>query len=118
MPLSRLQRYILSQTLAAPKRLLHRVSIERFYVQVGKKFTAKGMANVISRSVDRLINNHLLVGYGRKTARKWFVERVRLTPKGRGVARRMLGEQQTLPLRLTHRQRVSTARNRIIQPDN
>lgn len=58
------------------------------------------MANVISRSVDRLISKQLLVGYGRKTARKWFVERVRLTPKGKTVARQMLGEQQTLPLKI------------------
>ncbi|MDD5110398.1 MAG: hypothetical protein PHI63_04245 [Patescibacteria group bacterium] len=100
MVLSRLQRYILTQALAAPKRTLSRASIARFYDGSAHRPKGKDLVNIISRSIDRLVSREFLVGYGRKTATKWFVETVKLTPKGRRASRKMLGEQQRLPLKI------------------
>jgi len=79
---------------------LNRSGIVRFYADAAKRPKAKDLANIISRSVDRLITKEMLVGYGKKTATKWFVETVKLTARGRGAARKMLGEQQVLPLKV------------------
>jgi len=100
MVLSRLQRYILLQALAASKRTMSRSGIARFYNDTTYRPKGKDLANIISRSLDRLITKELVVGFGHKTARKWYIESIKLTPKGRGVAKRLLGEQQALPLKI------------------
>ncbi len=110
MVLSRLQRYILLQTLAVSKRTMSRSSIARFYHDATNRPNGKDLVTTISRSLDRLIARGLLVGCGRKTAHKWYIESTHLTPKGRRVARRLLGEQQALPLGIKRRKAKPTQR--------
>ena len=100
MAFSGLQRYILIEALVNTQRPLRREAIVRYYNALRRKPAPHDLANIISRSLDRLIIRHLLVGFGRKTATKWFIQSVRLTPRGRGVARKLLGVQQALPLKL------------------
>ncbi len=66
----------------------------------------KTQQNAITKSLERLIDNGLMTGYGRRTPKKWFIEEVALTPKGRKQARKLLGEQQSLPLRRRHAAKV------------
>ncbi len=43
----------------------------------------------------------MMVGYGVRTPKKWYIKEVKLTPIGRRLARKLLGEQQALPFKLS-----------------
>lgn len=105
MVFSGLQRYILLQAVTSPGRALSRGSLAQYYATAKRRPKPRALANVIARSLDRLIGRGLLVGHGRKTSRKWFIQTVKLTPRGRGMARRFLGQQQSLPLKLKKEKR-------------
>ncbi|MBI3115673.1 MAG: hypothetical protein HYZ09_04260 [Candidatus Kerfeldbacteria bacterium] len=92
MTLSRLQRYILTETHGSPRQRCPRRQFKAFYNQA--KVKPKDPDNVITRSLERLIDKELLVGFGRRTPHKWFIDEVRLTAKGRRTARALLGQQQ------------------------
>lgn len=92
MPLSRLQRYILSQLYGSRTSRFPRQQLNEFYRQAPTR--PKDVEGVLTKSLERLIDKELLVGYGRRTPHMWFIEELRLTAKGRKVARRLLGEQQ------------------------
>lgn len=99
MQLSDLQRYILVQALAANRTTIHKEALLRFYSAGPKRLKPKDEISDLTRSVERLIDRGLVIGYGSKTAQRWFVTEVRLTPPGRRLARELLGTQQLLPLR-------------------
>ena len=85
MRLSALQRAILQMSYAASAKKLGRP-------------TVKGSSQkVITKSLERLIDKGLLVGYGVRTPEKWFIKEIRLTPLGRRVAKKLRGEQAKLP---------------------
>lgn len=92
MPLSRLQRFILTEVYGSREERFPRRSLSEFYH--GKPVQPKDADNVITKSLERLIDKELLVGYGRRTPHKWFIDEVRLSAKGRRTARKLLGEQQ------------------------
>lgn len=60
---------------------------------------SKDAVNIITKSIERLIDREMLTGYGVRTPHKWFLKEIKLTPKGRKMAKKLLGEQQTLPLK-------------------
>ncbi len=97
MRVSALQRFILIRALDA-KGMVSRGVFRSFYTTRKPAPKAKEQENDISRSLERLIDRGLFSGYGKRTPRKWFLESVRLTPEGRRTARRLIGEQQRLPL--------------------
>ena len=54
---------------------------------------------IVTQSIERLIDRGLAVGYGIKTKEKLFIQRVRLTPTGRGMILKMRARKQlNLPL--------------------
>jgi hypothetical protein len=55
--------------------------------------------NTITKSIERLIDRELVIGYGVRTPHKWYIHEVKLTAKGRREAKRLRGEQQALPFR-------------------
>lgn len=91
MTLSRLQRFILTDLLNHRLARSPRRQLNSFYK---RRAAPKDIESVITKSLERLIDKELLVGYGRRTPHKWFIEEVRLTAAGRRLARRLLGEQQ------------------------
>lgn len=93
MRLSALQRFILRECYQTRKPRLSRLPFEKFY----SKRTTTATDN-ITVSLERLIDRGLLIGYGRRTPKKWFIEEVKLTPLGRRTARATYGQQQHLPL--------------------
>lgn len=95
MLLSSLQKYILKEALA--RGLLSKRQIERYYEHTQEKPSEQDIQTIITKSVERLIFKELIVGFGKKTAQKWFVKEIRLTRKGRKIARELLGKQQQLP---------------------
>ncbi|MBU0597470.1 hypothetical protein KKF61_00560 [Patescibacteria group bacterium] len=96
MRLSQLQKYILLNGLG-PKGKLRRNQLDKYYDKQ-KKAPKKGdQQGIITKSLERLIEKGLLIGYGRRTHEKWFIEEYRLTTQGRQATRQLYGQQQTLP---------------------
>ncbi len=98
MRLSKLQQFILKETRAVGGRVDRGIFL-RYYKAVAQKPSQELQTKIISKSLLRLIDKGLLVGYGRRTPEKWFIESVALTAAGRKQAKLLLGQQQTLPLK-------------------
>jgi len=98
MKFSSLQKYILRQAYLN-KGKSSRKRLEKFYENKKKKPKQEDIVNIITKSIDRLIKKELMIGQGIKTAKKWFVKEIRLTPQGRKWAKKLLGEQLKLPFK-------------------
>lgn len=96
MKLSALQKYILRESVQSLKTKISRRSFNDFYK---RRPAPRSIAESITVSLERLIDKGLLVGFGRRTPEKWFIEEVRLTPTGRRLSKKLLGQQQQLPLK-------------------
>jgi len=68
-----------------------------FYNKTSDKPKHEDQQSSVIRSIERLVTQGLLIAYGRKTQEKFFIERVRLTPKGRKAVKRLFTQTQ-LPL--------------------
>lgn len=101
MLLSSLQKYILKECFA--RGILTKRQLEEFYERSKQKPSRQDIQTIITKSVERLIAKELIAGFGKKTAQKWFVKEIRLTRKGRKIARELLGKQQQLPLQKKRR---------------
>lgn len=98
MRLSLLQKYVLLQGLNQKGKFGREILI-KFYDIQKKKPKKEDRVNIITKSLERLINKELLTGYGVRTSRKWFIKEIKLTSKGRKAAKKLLGEQQKLPFK-------------------
>lgn len=78
---------------------MSRKTLVDFYQTQKKTPSPFQQVKIITQSFERLIKRGLMVGYGVRTPEKWFIKEIRLTSKGKKEARRVLGEQQKLPLK-------------------
>ena len=101
MRLSKLQKYILLQCFDKKYSQLDRKILVKFYNSFKKRPKREIQINSITTSLDRLIKKGLLVGFGEITQTKTFIKKIRLTPLGRKTAKKLLGEQKKLPLKIT-----------------
>lgn len=97
MRLSGLQRFALIESYTRRKTRLPRVAVHAFYKSM--PLQPEHVQDVVTKSLESLIDKGLLVGYGRRTPKKWYIEEIKLTPQGRRHARKLLGEQLALPLK-------------------
>lgn len=97
MRLSKLQKYILSQAFEKKGKLYPKSELKKFYRTQKQQPKKKDIQGIITKSVERLIDKELMIGYGIRTPHKWFIKEIRLTGKGRKMARKTRGEQQLLP---------------------
>ena len=100
MRLSPLQKFILKTCYISSARVVTRAGFAKFYDSQKQKPKVGDIVNIITKSLESLIDKGLLVGYGVRTQEKWYIKEVRLLPLGRRVGRKLLGEQQTLPFKL------------------
>lgn len=100
MRLSKLQKYILIQTYGKKGSRVAKPELRKFYKTQKIKPKKEDLQGIITKSVERLIDRELMIGNGVRTPHKWFIKEIRLTSKGRKQAKKLLGEQQTLPLHL------------------
>ncbi|OGY91605.1 MAG: hypothetical protein A3B30_01300 [Candidatus Komeilibacteria bacterium RIFCSPLOWO2_01_FULL_52_15] len=84
MQVSDLQRYILKQTYIRGPRT-SRAAFSAFYQK-----PSDDEVKAITRSIERLIARGLVIGYGRMTAEKMYIETVSITARGRNYVKRML----------------------------
>jgi len=99
MRLSQLQKYILL-SIYGTKGKFKRNQLFRFYNKQKKSPKKEDQQGIITKSLERLIDKGLMIGYGRQTPEKWFIDEVRLTSRGKREAKKLFGQQQALPLRL------------------
>lgn len=97
MRLSSLQKYILRECYAA-KGTYKRSRLSAFYAKQKQMTKHVDQQNTITKSLERLIDKEVLIGFGRRTPHKWFIDEIKLTSKGRRTARKLLGEQQSFRL--------------------
>ncbi len=90
--LSELQKRILRTALSASRSRIARATF-----QFPQRSSRLHQQEILTRSLDRLVDRGLMIGYGHRTQQKWFIESIRLTPAGRRAARRLLGTQTTFP---------------------
>jgi hypothetical protein len=104
MRLSSLQRYILLACYDAKGQRRAHSGLEQFYESEKKRPSEKDAQDAVTRSLERLIDKELLIGYGVRTSHKWYLKEIQLTPKGRKVVRQLLESRQTrLPLTMSRR---------------
>jgi len=99
MRLSKLQKYILLQTYHQRKKLFNRDKLIKFYNKQKSKVKKELWVKNITKSIERMIDKGLLVGYGMRTPKKWFIKEIKLTAIGLKTAKKLIGEQMSLPLR-------------------
>lgn len=97
MRLSSLQKFILTECYTRKGRTKKKALLT-FYDKQKEKPSEKDQVDTVTKSVESLIDKGFMVGYGVRTPKKWYIEEVRLMPKGRKIARKLLGEQQQLKL--------------------
>jgi len=97
MKLSVLQKFILLEAYGRKK--VDRKLFNRFYLN--KKSAPKGRAavKIITKSLERLIDKGMIVGFGELTKHKWYISEVRLTPVGQRQTKKLMGEQASLPFK-------------------
>jgi hypothetical protein len=93
--LSPLQKFLLKECLDSA--VTKRSAFKKFYVKQAKPPKVEDQQNAITKSLERLIDRGYMVGYGRRTPEKWFIESVRLTAPGKRTGRALLGKQQQIP---------------------
>ncbi len=97
MKLSKLQKYILVNSIN--NRRNGRQRFNKFYSLLSKKPKQEMITRIITKSLERLIDKGLMVGFGERTQFKWFIKEIKLTKTGKRLAKKLLGEQQKLPLK-------------------
>ena len=85
MRLSDLQKYILKKVWNTNK--------------IKKVPTKNLQIKIITKSIERLIDKGLMIGYGEKTQYKLFIKQVKLTSFGKKVTKKLFGEQIKLPFK-------------------
>ncbi len=97
MHLRALQKHILRSCFLKGRRVERGVFLAFYGPE--RKDSVKHKTNNITKSIESLISNGLLIGFGKRTEQKWFITHVKLTAKGKKVAQEVVhGKQTTLLL--------------------
>ncbi|MDD4994968.1 MAG: hypothetical protein PHW53_00635 [Patescibacteria group bacterium] len=59
--------------------------------------------NAITKALEKMIAESLIVGNGARTAEKFFIKTIVLTPGGRRAAKSIFGSQQRLPININNK---------------
>ena len=95
MRLSKLQKFILEKCYSFKAS-----SPAEFYDFYKRKSKKKIIQDVVHKSLDSLISGDLLTAFGKKTSKKWFIYKVKLTSLGRKLAiKTVKSKQRKLPLK-------------------
>lgn len=100
MKLSKLQKYILKTTLQSNRSRVSRIIFKKFYDNIKQAPAKINRTNIITKSIERLIDKGLLVGFGEKTQYKLFITQIKLTLRGKKTAQLLFGQQTKLPLKI------------------
>jgi len=96
--LSGLQKFILLQCYYERTKKVGREGFLKFY-ENNTKAKPELHAKIITGSLETMIDRGLLIGYGIRTPKKWFLKEVSLTENGKKATKQLLGKQLALPLK-------------------
>lgn len=97
--LSRLQQYILEECVLRGGGISRRL-LDSNYEDSRSRSREDNYKKIITQSIERLIERGFLVGYGRKTREKLFIDKIRLTAAGRRVLENLRRRKQLrLPIK-------------------
>jgi len=100
MRLSGLQKYILGQCYLNKNGLAAKADFYGFYPKKEFEENKKSIQDIIHKSLESLVAKDLFIAFGRKTAQKWFISKVKLTAKGRKMAKEIIkSKQRRLPIK-------------------
>jgi len=96
MRLSKLQKFILEKCYNFKSSLP--ADFYDFYAKGGK--SRKLIQDIIHKSLDSLVAGDLLTALGKKTAKKWFIHKVKLTNLGKKTVKLIIkNKQRKLPIK-------------------
>lgn len=99
MRLSPLQKYIL-KTCGADNGTGKKEDFYGFYNTAEFSKNKKIIQDTIHKCLESLVARDLAVAYGKKTAQKWFIEKIRLTGQGRQAVKDIIKKRQAkLPIK-------------------
>ena len=100
MRLSKLQKFIILKCFENKGGGEQKTEFYKYYSAKKAKEKRVAIQVAIQNSIDSLVEKDLIVAYGHKTAKKWTVNRVKLTSKGKKLARELiLSNQKKLPIK-------------------
>ncbi len=100
MRLSRLQKYILDRCFYTKKGILGKRELVHFYSPVDIEKKRKKIMDTIHKSIEALVKKDMLVSFGHKTAKKWFIHKVKITKRGRKLIKELIKKMQgKLPIK-------------------
>ncbi len=94
MRLSKLQKYILDRCFYAKKGILGKKELLGFYLLKDLEERGKKIVDTIHKSIEALVKKDLLIAFGHKTAKKWFVHKRKSTRKGKKIRKERRGNRQ------------------------
>lgn len=100
MRLSKLQKYVLTSFLLNKTSVKLKSDFYNFYSADFFKKHKKALMDSVHKSLDNLVAKDLLIAFGRKTAAKWFITKVKITPPGKKLAFEIIkNRQRKLPIK-------------------
>jgi len=100
MRLSRLQKYILTKCYEKKNGAELKIAFYKYYSDKEIKKNKLCVQVVVQSSIENLIAKDLVVAFGRKTAKKLYIDKIKLTAKGRQVTKELIKKRQRkLPIR-------------------
>jgi hypothetical protein len=100
MRLSRLQKYILEKCYNFKASLPADFYDFYNFSRTGKKINKKNIQDTIHNSLDSLVVGDMITAIGKKTSKKWFIHKVKLTNIGKKLALKILkNRQRKLPIK-------------------
>ena len=106
--LSKLQQFIL-EACAEGGGSVQRSVIDAYHDRSSSKAQQEHYKQIITQSIERLIDRGLLVGYGTKTREKLFITKIKLTPAGKRAA---LAARKKRQQKLPYRQRRASEKEK------
>lgn len=100
MRLSKLQKFILLKLYYNNNSQRIKTDFYDFYPEEELDENYKNIQDIVHKSLESLTKKDLVITYGRKTAYKWFIEKVRITNKGKAIAKDLISKKQRrLPIK-------------------
>ncbi len=98
--LSKLQRYIILQCYSSKNSTRFKEDFYSYYPGEELKDNRLGVQAGIQKSIENLVAKDLAAAYGHRPVKKFYVNKIKLTAKGRKLAKELIKKRQSkLPIK-------------------
>ncbi len=100
MRLSKLQKYIIMKCYGRKDLTISKVGLYDYYKGKEEEKNKLNMQVGVQKSIENLVEKDFAVAFGRKTAKKMYVDKIKLTAKGKKLAKELINKRQRkLPIK-------------------